>query len=503
MTRKFLFIFLFLSIIFSGFAIFYKTSQWGFSLNPAKQEDLWTIEAHIAFEPLADENIKISLTTPRSDQEYKILEEDVTAKGYKTKKTNNQLILTSSPQEQIQNIYYKALLFDNQSQKGKVWQEAPRTPSIPVLEEDKAQTAKKIIAISKKQQGDEAQKLIHLINQKPIDATVLTFLPQQKSDANTIEALITLLHLQKIPARVARGIKLEENKASLSPDLMLEAYINGSWRTYNLETAKIGIPKDFILFQRGGNSLLDIEGGQNSTIKFSVLKSIGSTFMLAQKRATLIDAKSIFDYSLYNLPLSTQNILKWLSIFPLAILIVVIMRNVIGIQTMGTFTPMLISLSLIKTGFFAGITMFAVMVTIGLLLRALLSKFNLLLVPRISAVVVFVILIMQLFAIIGFGFDIKIAQSSVFFPIIIMAWIIERASITWEEDGPKNALTEISYSILVAIIIYFIIANESIRHIMFAFNELNILILAVIMLLGTYTGYRLTELFRFKSLVEK
>ena len=32
---------------------------------------------------------------------------------------------------------------------------------------------------------------------------------------------------------------------------------------------------------------------------------------------------------------------------------------------------------------------------------------------------------------------------------------------------------------------------------MFAFNEWNLVILFVVMLLGTYTGYRLTELKRF------
>ncbi len=502
MSRKYLLIFLLFSILFSGFAIFYKTSYWGFSINPATQEDLWTIEAQISFEPIADENITISLTVPKAGQDYKILEEDINAKGYSSTQKDGKLVLRSKPQTELQNIYYKALLFDNKSQKGKVWQAPPQSPSIPALEQNTLAMAKKIISLSLKEEGDQAQQLINLINKQPIDGTVLTFMPPQKTDENTVQTLITLLNLQKIPARLARGIKLEEDKASLTPDYMLEAYINGSWRTYNIHTAKMGIPKNFVLLQRGENSLLDIAGGHNSSIKFSVLKSVGSTFMLAEKRASLINAKQFFDYSLYNLPISIQSTLKWLSIFPLAILIVVIMRNVIGIQTMGTFTPMLISLSLVKTGFMAGIIMFAAMIAVGLLLRALLSKFNLLLVPRISAVVVFVILIMQLFAIIGYNFDYKIVQSSVFFPIIIMAWIIERASITWEEDGAKNALSEIFYSIIVAIIIYFIIANPGVRHIMFAFNELNILILALIMLLGTYTGYRLTELFRFKSLVE-
>ena len=83
-----------------------------------------------------------------------------------------------------------------------------------------------------------------------------------------------------------------------------------------------------------------------------------------------------------------------------------------------------------------------------------------------------------------------------------MAWIIERASITWEEEGPSNACREVFYSVIAAIIVYAIINNEVIRHIMFVFNELNLVILFAVMLLGTYTGYRLTELKRFAPLVK-
>lgn len=184
-------------------------------------------------------------------------------------------------------------------------------------------------------------------------------------------------------------------------------------------------------------------GGENSVIKFSVMKSVTSSLSLASRRAKLAGQKSLFDYSIYNLPLAEQNTLKWLSIFPLAILIIVLLRNVVGVKTMGTFTPMLLSMSLVKTGFWPGLICFGVIIGIGLLIRFVLSKLNLLLVPRISAVVIVVIIIMQMLTVLGYQFKLNVALSAVFFPIIIMAWIIERASITWEEEGAINAGKEI------------------------------------------------------------
>ncbi len=110
---------------------------------------------------------------------------------------------------------------------------------------------------------------------------------------------------------------------------------------------------------------------------------------------------------------------------------------------------------------------------------------------------------MQMLTILGYQYNFSIASSAVFFPIIITAWIIERASITWEEEGVRNAVRQVVNSVFVAVVTYGVISNEYIRHIMFAFNEWNLVILFVVMLLGTYTGYRLTELKRFAPVAAK
>lgn len=504
-VRYILSLLLIASIIFAAYSVYYKIHDWGFSITPKKLTDIWTIEAHVSFLPTG-ERIKVSLATPAENENFKILEQDVVAEGYKTKKVKadtNRMILTSPAREGLQNIYYRVMLFDNNYDNGKIKAPIPPSPKKPFLEEQMLATAKELLNNAKKMPGNEVQQIINILNQTPPDANVLAFLPIKKSNKDIAEATKTLLALKGIPSRISRGIKLVENKKSFSADLMIEAYTNGKWRTYNVHDASKGVPSNFILFQRGGDSLIDVEGGEDSVIKFSVIKSISSSLRLAGQRAKIANQKTWFDYSIYNLPILEQNTLKWLMIFPLGILLIVLMRNVIGIQTMGTFTPMLISMSLVKTGFWPGLICFALIVGVGLLIRAILSKLNLLLVPRISSVVIFVILLMQTFTILGYRFHFDIASSAVFFPIIIMAWIIERASITWEEDGAKNAGKEVFNSLIVAIITYFIISNEIVRHIMFAFNELNLVILFVVMLLGTYTGYRLTELKRFSPIAAR
>ena len=504
-TRFFLTVLLFLSLIYASFSAYYKIRYWGFNFAPNQNSDIWTIEASINFDPTG-EPIKILLTTPKTSEQFKVLEENVTAEGYKSKKIvkdTERMQITSPAKEGPQTVYYRVMLFDNVDAKGKTYAKQPQAPEKPVLEEQTEALVKQISDLAKKQEGNKVVQIIKELNQVPASPAVKALMPVKKTQKELMENLRLILSYNGIPNRVVRGFKLEEDRRSFNPDLMLEAYLNNKWMIYNIVTAEKGLPDNFILFQRGGESLLDIEGGENSSVKFTVLKSITSSLSLAEKRAKLTGHKSWFDYSIYSLPLAEQNTLKWLTIFPLAILVIVLIRNIVGLNTMGTFTPMLISLALVKTGFWPGLICFTLIVAVGLTIRFILSKLNLLLVPRISAVVIFVILIMQFLTVAGYQFDFTIAQSAVFFPIIIMAWIIERASITWEEDGAANAGREIFYSLIAAIVTYFIINDEYIRHIMFAFNEFNLVILCVVMLLGTYTGYRLTELKRFAPLVKE
>lgn len=503
-VRRVLFLLLILSICFAGYTAYYKINFWGFSIKPNQKTEIFVVDSHISFDSLGEE-IRVSLSTPQENNDFKILNETTSAKGYKTTKdeTTGRMIFKSSKKEGPQDIYYRLTIYDNKETNGKVRTDAPQKPIPPIYEEHVALMADQILQKASVMDRNLPQNLITLFNASPLDETVDAFLPVKAGLRERASLIIDLLALKEIPARIIRGIRLEEEKTSAPADLMLEAYSSGKWRLYDLKTGIEGMPKNFIAFQRGDLSLLDVEGGEHSKVRFTVMKSVTPTLKMAEHRAQTTSTSKVYAFSIYNLPVAEQNALKWLMIFPLGILVVVLIRNIVGVPTMGTFTPMLVAMSFVQTGFLPGVICFSVIIITGLLLRALLSKLNLLLVPRISAVVISVILIIEVLAIIGYNADWSISSSAVFFPIIITAWIIERLSIIFEEEGPKNAFDESLYTMLTAIITYGVIQSEYIRHLTFAFNEINLVILFIVMLLGTYTGYRLTELKRFYPLIKK
>ena len=55
-------------------------------------------------------------------------------------------------------------------------------------------------------------------------------------------------------------------------------------------------------------------------------------------------------------------------------------------------------------------------------------------------------------------------------------------------------------SLLVAVLSYLLMSNRLVEHLTFNFPELILSLLAIILVLGRYTGYRLSELYRFRDL---
>ena len=87
------------------------------------------------------------------------------------------------------------------------------------------------------------------------------------------------------------------------------------------------------------------------------------------------------------------------------------------------------------------------------------------------------------------------------FPMVILAMTIERMSLVWEEHGPQEAIMQGLGSLLVAALGYLVMSNELLGHVVFVFPELLFVLLGVTLVLGRYTGYRLSEFWRFRSVI--
>ena len=150
-----------------------------------------------------------------------------------------------------------------------------------------------------------------------------------------------------------------------------------------------------------------------------------------------------------------------------------------------------------------GLAIFLCLIGLGLWIRSYLSHLNLLLVARVATVIIMVILLMAALAVISYKLGIDQVLTVTFFPTVIVAWTIERMSILWEEEGGHEVLIQGGGSLLVAVMAYLVMSNHLVEHLTFNFPELMLSLLGVILLLGKYTGYRLSELYRFRDMGAK
>src|SRR5699024_11435656 len=90
---------------------------------------------------------------------------------------------------------------------------------------------------------------------------------------------------------------------------------------------------------------------------------------LAQMSNDNTDA-SFLDFSLYGLPLQTQQTYQVMIMIPLGVMVILILRNLGGLQTLGTFTPVLIALAFRETQLGFGIVLFTIITSLGLALRS-------------------------------------------------------------------------------------------------------------------------------------
>jgi hypothetical protein len=83
--------------------------------------------------------------------------------------------------------------------------------------------------------------------------------------------------------------------------------------------------------------------------------------------------------------------------------------------------------------------------------------------------------------------------------MVIIAMTIERMSVVWEERGAADAIRSGAGSLAVAVVAYLVMGMQWLEHLIFTFPELLLIVLAIVLLMGRYTGYRLTELARFSA----
>ena len=482
----------------------YKHFVLGFPLLGKDAATVWSVEAWVSFKAQGDA-AQASLTLPDHQSDVWIMDESFASPGYGINQINDggqrRAVWSIRKADGRQDLFYKVKLrLESGDFTVNDQPESFITPVLPEPYQTAAQSLLNTVTASSADASSLAGTLLSHFNASQPDQNVNMLLGMLDEGVKAPELLVNLLHMANVPARIVRGLHLEDGRRRQPIVDMIEVYNGDQWQLFDPRTGQSGNPEAFFLWQRGAKSLLDVMGGSNSDVKFSIISQQIPTRDLALAQATR-DQAALIDFSIYALPLEAQNAFKIILLIPIGVLVVLFMRIIVGLRTSGTFMPVLIAMAFLQTQLVPGLVIFTSLVSIGLWIRSFLSQQNMLLVARLGAVIIVVILLMAAMSILSWKLGITQAMTVTFFPMIILAWTIERMSILWEEEGPRDVLKEGGGSLLVATLSYLCMSNPIVEQLTFNFPELMLTLLGIVLLLGQYTGYRLLELQRFYPLM--
>lgn len=471
---------------------------------PSDERQIWTVEARVEFEPKDNAATEVVLALPAVQPGFTQLEQTTASLGYGVnyvkKDGSNFVEWTKRNPQGLQIVYYRAdILVDKSATASSMIVPALVQSTEP---EPYATAMAEIARVATSRSSGPysfATQVIHELNQES-ELTSLLFSKYKRS-----ELLTNILQVGKVHARTVGVLELKDGRRNQKLHNYVAVFNGSENKIFNPTTGKTGLEQDQMIWNDNGNSLLDISGGHNALVRFTTINHPVSAVEAGERKANIDIAagEELVPFSLSALPLDEQSLFKGLLLLPIGVVIVVFLRVIVGIKTSGTFMPVLIAMSFLETSLWFGLIGFVSIVGVGLIVRSWLSRLNLLLVARISAVIITVIGLIGFISFFTFKIGLTEGVKITFFPMIILSWTIERMSILWEEEGYKEVLKQGGGSLFVAVVAYLSMSSVFIQHFTYNFLGLQLILLSLVLIMGNYTGFRLSELKRFKPLANQ
>lgn len=314
--------------------------------------------------------------------------------------------------------------------------------------------------------------------------------------------MVALARHAGVPARLVGG-KILEPGQSTATHIWVDLYVRGHWVPFcptNKYFAEI--PSNYLILYYSERPFITHTRDINFKFYFNLRKRLVSNMAgLSDLKSHPLDILNV--WSSFKRSAISLELLRIIIMLPIGVLAVVLFRNIIGIETFGTFMPALIAVGWRDTGLLNGALLFTLIVVFGAVVRFFLNRLQLLHTPRLavilSAVVLFILLLTGLGVSMGF---LDLARVALF-PMVIMTLTVERFSLIAEESGVKKAIAMAFFTLLVATCAFGLMASRFLQAIVISFPETILLVVALYIYIGRYSGFRLMELFRFRHILRQ
>ncbi len=198
------------------------------------------------------------------------------------------------------------------------------------------------------------------------------------------------------------------------------------------------------------------------------------------------------------------NIVVLVLLFPVIAAFISFTRHIIGMKGFGIYIPAVLSVAFVSTGIINGIVLFMITLLAALTARQILKRLKLHYLPR-TALLLWGVSIVVLLALISSVYlpGNFIAGISIF-PLLIIMLLTENFMES-QLTSSQSATLQLTFETLItAVLCSIVVGSEFVQKGVILQPELTLLgVAAINIVVGRYTGLRLLEWLRFKSIIEE
>ncbi len=308
MTSKIPFYLSIILLVIAGIALsVFRHENYGVPWTPGETRQVWDVEARIEFNANGNE-VKASLAAPHTQSGYTLIGESASSSGYGVSYINDdsgRRAEWSIRQAQgPQTIYYKAqFLVDPQAKVTPLPPTEDITP--PTLSAPQAAAANALIERAMSRSADNVtftRELIKALNDPDSQNSSLLL-----NDFSRTDALHNILLTAGIQSKTVGVIELEDGRRRQTIQPMVQVWSGKDWVLFSPKSEQKAVKPNLLVWDESNVSLLDLVGGKNSQVHFSMIKQ-----EMTPQQATnnKIEADGLLNISIHSLPLEEQAMFK-------------------------------------------------------------------------------------------------------------------------------------------------------------------------------------------------
>lgn len=341
----------------------YRAFVLEFPLTPRETTATWQLETRITFEARGA-STKATLMVPRTAPSLVLFDESFVSPGFglatASPDENRQAIFSKRAALGLQTLYYRAVVHQT------LTRETPAKEPPPKLQRSGYKGAEQTAAFQLARDVDERSaddesfvRLLFARLKEPRPGGPAQLLLGSALEgtgrlgARRADVAVRVLGDVRIPARVVHGIALTPDRRDAQLSEWIELYEDGIWRPFDPDNGEFRVPKHHLPWWRGKAPLVQVLGGDRAKTDIAVRQVFVYSLQSALAKRRQAQDK-LLEFSVFSLPLQTQEVYRLLLTVPIGIFLLVILRNVVGLKTFGTFMPVLIALGFAKPSYCGG-----------------------------------------------------------------------------------------------------------------------------------------------------